>query len=167
MAKQDEILSKLTNNYLKESFNDPVFTTIGKFTHTAQLLSKYNDSILIRYNLSMSRLKTLHAIILWGPIHPKDIANVLVQSRQNTLDAVHRLLKDGLISQKQDPEDRRSVKVTITKKGLLTVKDSLPVIKEINKDTLMFISMDEIEKLSKLLSVIRKNIHKKLNDSNS
>jgi DNA-binding MarR family transcriptional regulator len=164
LTKQSDVLLKLINQYLEDSFNDIVFNTVGKFTYTAQLLGKFNDAILSRHKLSVTRIRILHTIILKGPIKPKDIALILAQSKQNTFNVVRRLLKDGLISQKRDAEDGRSVRVAITQKGLLTVKDSFPIIQAMNKETFKSISEDEVKKLSNLLSAMRKNIHKKMND---
>ncbi|MGA3084285.1 MAG: MarR family transcriptional regulator [Thermodesulfobacteriota bacterium] len=98
-----------------------------------------------------------------GPLPMSAIARRLLSAKQNMTTIIDKLKKNGLVDRKYDDKDRRVIKIIITPKGIMFLKESMPGLKKIVRENLSKLSNEDIESLQAVFRVIR-NIVPKLHD---
>lgn len=78
-------------------------------------------------------------------------------SAPTTLAALRKLEREKLIKLTQDTKDKRSIRVTLTKKGRDLQHQLLPQVEEINHLLLRGLSKKEIAELLRMLEVVGRN----------
>ncbi len=96
---------------------------LAVFTHlarTALFLEALQDECLSPYGLSFGDytvLRVLQLVDAPGGISPSRLAETLVRTTGGMTKIVDRLERAGLVQRQPDPNDRRAVAVTLTRKG--------------------------------------------------
>jgi DNA-binding MarR family transcriptional regulator len=119
---------------------------------TSQLILNYALKSWRELELPLAQLKSLFVIAGKGETNLRTLAHELDVTPGNVTGIVERLVKQGLISRKPNPEDRRQIRLKATKKG----QDLLSSLME-NQTTHMvnileYMSLEEMESLLKGLS---------------
>jgi MarR family multiple gene transcriptional regulator MgrA len=78
-----------------------------------------------------------------------------------------RLERRGLISRKQDLEDRRSVLTRITKRGLALLESLQPELSRMAQDQFRTLDKDELDKLLATLDKIRAATAQGMSETNN
>lgn len=123
---------------------------------TGKWLENINNSLLKEFNISQQQFNILR--ILRGA-HPNCSSMTMLQDRMidkmsNASRLVEKLRLKGYVERKENLEDRREVKVTITDAGLNLLK-TLDSIFTANEERFKQLTMEEAEILNNLLDKLR------------
>ncbi len=96
---------------------------------------------------------------LWeeDDITQSELSARLSVSQPTTLAALRKLEQQGLITLTKDTEDKRSIRVALTKKGRALKEELLPQVEEINHMLLKGMKKKDIAELLRLLEIIGHN----------
>ena len=105
---------------------DPFVNTLGKWIEIFMRRSMHN---FISYSkekgLSMSQLGALLHLFRGGSCSVSDIGDNLGVTNAAASQMLERLVQQGLILRKEDPEDRRVKQVVLTNKGREILQESI------------------------------------------
>jgi len=148
MKIEDEIKGRFRNEYHKGLIN---------LTYTAKQLSyEFYQSLKIhglteqQYNV----LRILRGFRSEAPLSIGFIKERMLDKDSDASRIVDRLFEKGLVSRKENPDDRRQKSVEITEKGLKLLDKMFSC--EIKADTLLGnLTIEEVNMLNQLLDKIR------------
>jgi DNA-binding MarR family transcriptional regulator len=123
---------------------------------TSKWIEHHNYEVLKPFNISSQQFNILR--ILRGQ-HPNCASMTLLQERMldkmsNASRLVEKLRLKNLIERKENNEDRRQVRVTITDKGL-SLLNELDLVMSQNENVFEHLTMEEATILNRLLDKIR------------
>ncbi len=140
---------------------DLKYSAAIELIYSGSLFNKYIEVLLSAYNISAPRLQVLLALAgKCQALKPTELTRLTFRSKQNLSGIINNLLKNGLASKQQDPKDRRSYKIAITRKGMGLVKASLPIIAKAAGSVLP--DDKKTMNLKADLKIIRKNLYSAL-----
>jgi DNA-binding MarR family transcriptional regulator len=113
------------------------------------------DQALSEHAMSVSRLKLLLVLDQAGPARMSTIAAELDIAVRSAMDAVASLERDGMLTRKDDPTDRRAVLAVISPAGRTAMRKALRVKERILDETFGTLSLDERDQLLALLTKVR------------
>lgn len=150
MSIEEEINGRFRNEYHKALIN---------LTYTVKLLSyEFNKSLKAQglaeqqYNV----LRILRGFRSQAPLSIGFIKQRMLDKDSDVSRIVDRLFEKGLLSRKENPDDRRQKSVEITTKGLELLDKMFSC--EQKADTLLKnLSIEEVKQLNYLLDKIREN----------
>ena len=134
------------------------------FIQTADAVLKYADSYFYR----KSGLSTIKFIVLQilnvngGTMTPSEIASWTFRERHNITTLVARMKKEGLVTTVRSSNDKRSINVSITKKGREALRLSVSIARNIVKKIMSSIAEKEVISLQKILAILRRNAYDEL-----
>jgi DNA-binding MarR family transcriptional regulator len=126
----------------------------GRVLRIARLLEKHRESVLADYGLNVWSFDMLATLRRQGPpyqLKPTDLYELLMLSSGAMTNRIDRLEQDGVVVRIRDPEDRRSVSVQLTPKGIELTDTVMPVLFEREKQFLEQLTKTETQTLTKLL----------------
>ena len=137
---------------------DPILRTFMLFRQTADAVKKYTDALLYKVGLSSIKFIVLQVLARnGGTMTPSTIAHWTLRERHNITTLVDRMKRDGLVKAKRNRMDRRSINITLTKKGRELLEEHTPLSRDIVKQVMSSISEDDVALLEKLLGVLSQN----------
>jgi DNA-binding MarR family transcriptional regulator len=80
-------------------------------------LRGYVPEAWMNLNLTIPQLKSLFLIAREGSMNTKSLAKELGVTSPNVTGIIDRLVKQGLVSRQENPEDRRMLEIRVTDKG--------------------------------------------------
>lgn len=126
----------------------------GRIMRIARLLEKHRESVLADYGLNVWSFDMLATLRRQGPpyqLKPTDLYELLMLSSGAMTNRIDRLEQDGVVVRIRDPEDRRSVSVQLTPKGIELTDTVMPVLFERENQFLEQFTKTETQTLTKLL----------------
>jgi DNA-binding MarR family transcriptional regulator len=103
-------------------------------------------------NLTIPQLKSLFLIAREGSMNTKSLAEGLGVTSSNVTGIVDRLVKQGLVSRQEDPEDRRMLQIQVTDKGEAILTSLREETVSTMADVLARMSVEELSSLARGLS---------------
>jgi DNA-binding MarR family transcriptional regulator len=82
-----------------------------------QMLETQEPSPWVDLNLTRAQLRICFLLSCQGPMTPGKVADALEVPKANITGIVDRLVAHGLVSRREDPEDRRSYILRLTEEG--------------------------------------------------
>lgn len=135
-----------------------ILRTFMLFTQTADAVKKYADALLYRVGLSSIKLIVLRVLASnGGTMTPSEIAHWTLRERHNITTLVDRMKKQGLVKARRSRRDRRSVNITLTKKGRKFLEEHTPLSRDIVDQIMSSVSEDDATLLEKVLGVLSQN----------
>jgi DNA-binding MarR family transcriptional regulator len=127
----------------------------GRILRMARLLEKHRETLLADYGLSVWSFDVLATLRRQGPpyqLKPTDLYGLLMLSSGAMTNRIDRMEQDGLVERLRDAEDRRSVIVQLTPKGIELAEAVMLVLFAKERDLLaQFTDPDELETFVVLL----------------
>lgn len=120
-----------------------------KLTRASESINNRLNRHLAENNLTVSQFGTLEVLLHLGPLNQRAIGEKLLKSGGNITMVIDNLEKNGLVSRKKDPSDRRAVLIHLTDKGKTFISTIFP---------------QHLSKIKKEFSVLNKEEKKKLAD---
>ncbi|MDX2098243.1 MAG: MarR family transcriptional regulator [Leptolyngbyaceae cyanobacterium bins.59] len=148
----DEILEQWKHE--SPQLDVSALAVIGRVLRIARLLEKHRESVLAEYGLNVWSFDMLATLRRQGPpyqLKPTDLYELLMLSSGAMTNRIDRLEQDGVVVRIRDPEDRRSVSVQLTPKGIELTDTVMPVLFEREKQFLEQFTKTEAQTLTKLL----------------
>jgi len=150
MSIEEEINGRFRNEYHKGFIN---------LTYTVKLLSHEFHKSLKAHGLTEPQYNVLRILRGFRSLAPLSIGFIKQRMLDKDSDVsriVDRLFEKGLISRKENPDDRRQKSVEITTKGL-ELLDKMFICEQKVDTLLKNLSMDEVKQLNCLIDKIREN----------
>jgi DNA-binding MarR family transcriptional regulator len=150
MSIEEEINGRFRNEYHKGLIN---------LTYTVKLLSYEFHKSLKSHGLAEPQynvLRILRGFRSQAPLSIGFIKERMLDKDSDVSRIVDRLFEKGLISRKENPDDRRQKSVEITTKGL-ELLDKMFICEQKVDTLLKNLSMDEVKQLNCLIDKIREN----------
>lgn len=94
-------------------------------------------------------------------ITQKDLADLLMISCPSSTNLVHRLMRAGLVSREDDPDDFRSKLLRITAKGEQAYLDSYPIVESFNASVTEGISDEDLKTFKDVFNKMLDNVRSK------
>jgi MarR family 2-MHQ and catechol resistance regulon transcriptional repressor len=107
-------------------------------------------------NLTVSQFGTLEALLHLGPLNQRELGQKLLKSGGNITLVIDNLQKSGMVEKKTDPNDRRAVIISLTKKGRSYIEDFFPQHLGKIKEEFSCLSTKEKEQLGALCKKLGK-----------
>ena len=127
-----------------------------------RVLRRRKPEAWMNLNLTIAQLKSLFLIAREGSMNTKSLAEGLGVTSSNVTGIIDRLVKQGLVSRQENPEDRRMLRLRVTDKG----EDILTSLREETissmSEVLARMSIEELSSLARGLSSLVKaaEVHK-------
>ncbi len=135
----------------------------GRTTRLQELFLSAVGKVLRRHSLTFSEFETLGALVLAGipyRSNPHQISQFNLLTSGGLANLLGRMEKDGLISREPDRDDKRSVVVELTPKGLERFNESVIEENRVEHELLSALSQEECTILSVLLRKLLLSIDK-------
>lgn len=126
----------------------------GRVMRIARLLEKHREAVMAEYGLNVWSFDVLATLRRQGSpyqLKPTDLYGLLMLSSGAMTNRIDRLEQDGVVVRLRDPEDRRSVSVQLTPKGIELMDTVMPVLFEKEKQFLEQFTKSETQTFTKLL----------------
>lgn len=144
------------------------FNTGLQLLYTGLLMNRYVDIRAGRYGQNRSRLDIMHTLITHGGIvKPSDLGKMTFRSKQTITKIIDGLEKDGMVEREPVGKDRRTRKISITKKGVDSIRESLPHTLKISSTAMPSLNREEMEQLNSILRRVRKHLISQIASSTS
>lgn len=135
--------------------DDPFVNTLGKWVEVFMRRSMHN---FIAYSkekgLSMSQIGALLRIFRGGRSSVSDIGDNLGVTSAAASQMLERLVQQGLILRKEDPEDRRVKQVVLTDKGREILQESIAARQGWLENLAQTLSEGEREQITAALEIL-------------
>lgn len=103
--------------------DDEARSTAGALRHGMAQLGRRLRAERVNNGLSRSRLSLLNLLVLNGPMTASAMASAERLQPQSLTRMLSRLESDGLIVRSPDDEDRRQVRIDITREGVAVLDE--------------------------------------------
>lgn len=123
-------------------------------TRAQQTVFQYVKANLSQFDVTPAQYGILKCLWNENGQTPKQIAKILSLDGSTITGVIDRMESKGLVIRTPDPDDRRTLKVIITDKGLELREQIEKVIEEVNEYILEIFTRDEQEQLKKFLELI-------------
>jgi DNA-binding MarR family transcriptional regulator len=126
----------------------------GRVLRLARLLEKHRETVLAEFGLNVWSFDMLATLRRQGApyqLKPTDLYGLLMLSSGAMTNRIDRLEQDGVIIRIRDPNDRRSISVQLTRKGIELTDAVMPVLFEQESQFLEQFTKTETQTLVKLL----------------
>ncbi len=120
----------------------------------ARKLYKYYNNKYSEYGITVPQSFILFALLEQDGQNVKDLANRLSLDSPAITGLLDRLEKEELVERKNDPEDRRALKVYLTGKGRSLGGEIFKSASDFNRDLNSVFSEDEKMVIKKLLNAV-------------
>ncbi len=127
--------------------------TLTAYIRFTRAFDTIDDKISETYqarDLTSGQFGVLESIYHLGPMYQGQLGEKLLQSKGNISTVVSNLVERGLVERRRDEEDRRYVKIHLTKKGEELIADLFPKHVQNIVDTFDALDAEEIEEFGRL-----------------
>jgi DNA-binding MarR family transcriptional regulator len=126
------------------------------------LLTSFIKARFEPYNLAPEQ--NLILMLLWehDGLTQNQLVEKLEKDKTNIARMASSLERKGFVKRIQCPEDRRSVRLYLTKRGKELGSSIIPIAEEFNEIVCRGISEDELFELERLLAKMRENVQNSL-----
>ncbi len=112
------------------------FTTFWCFRLNAlsRKISRMYNSRCLEHGVTAAQTFVIFDVMEHGGTSVKDIASRIQLDSPGVTGLIDRLVKEGLVERKEDPEDRRSLRINLTQKGRELAESKLaPMARDFNQ----------------------------------
>jgi DNA-binding MarR family transcriptional regulator len=121
-----------------------------------RLIRQHSFNAWMELNLTNPQLKTLFFISNQRGTNPGKLAGALGVTPSNVTGIVDRLVEQGLISRRENPEDRRTLVLRVTEKGEAILSDLRERRTSSMREILAHLNVEELSYLANGLSALVK-----------
>lgn len=127
---------------------------VGRVLRIARLLEKHRETVLAEYSLNVWSFDVLATLRRQGSpyqLKPTDLYGLLMLSSGAMTNRIDRLEEEGVVVRVRDPDDRRSVSVQLTPKGVELIDAIMPTLLEKENQFLKEFTKAETHTFTQLL----------------
>lgn len=153
---QQDVIDHIVDLWEKEETDKNFSSTliIGRILRLSQYIRKKEDEVLSQYRMDRGQFDVLAALKRIGgdyALSPKQIKKMVIVSSGALTNRISQLEKAGMLTRNLDKDDRRSIKVQLTKEGIAFVEETLDVILDLERQIIKQISASEEQEAQKIL----------------
>jgi DNA-binding MarR family transcriptional regulator len=131
---------------------------LNSFGHAGRMVENRLDSALATRGLSIAKLGVLKALVRAAePLPLGQIADRLACVRSNITQLIDRMEAEGLVRRFPDPDDRRSIRATITEEGQRRFSAGIEQESKVERELFSGLSSEEQNQLQNILWHFLKN----------
>jgi DNA-binding MarR family transcriptional regulator len=151
-----ELVMREISGENKGWFKDEYRNTASDISILIVLMNRYAKSY-IKKVLMESKLQTpdefsfLITLMTYDSLSKSELITKQVMEKTSGSEVIRRLIKRGMITEAADKNDKRSIRVSITKSGREEILRILPLMSKVTKIVVGNLSAEEINTLSYLL----------------
>ncbi len=119
---------------------------------------QYGRDVWLELNLTISQLKSLFFIANQGTTNFSRLAAALGVTPPNVTGIVDRLVDQGLVSRRENPEDRRMLMLRVTKKGETLISELRERTVSHMSEALAHLSLGELNTIAQGLRLLSKAV---------
>ncbi|KIL06993.1 UNVERIFIED_ORG: MarR family transcriptional regulator [Clostridium botulinum] len=140
-------------------FIDPL-EVIAKMTTVSELANRINDEFYKQFKLTRIQFRTLYFlhVFMKEGCSLSELSKKLRISKPSASNLIDRMVSSGLVTRISNSEDRRSIKILITSKGIKIIEQAINRDKDFRLQILNFLSNEERQTLYKILVKMEKNM---------
>lgn len=121
-----------------------------KLMRASHAIPSRHNSKLLEIGLTNSQFGVLEAIYHLGPLNQRTIGKKILTSEGNITFIIDNLVKKGLVTRRQDPEDRRRSIIELTDKGEKFISEYFPTHLQTIMNEFEDFTNDELEEFARL-----------------
>lgn len=121
-----------------------------KLVRAAESVSSRIHRHLSDVDLTVSQFGVLEALLHLGPLYQRELAEKLLRSGGNMTLVIDNLEKRELVKREREVDDRRCIKVDLTKKGKQLINQIFPSHVAAVVDEMSILTAEEQEELGQL-----------------
>ena len=141
---------------IKFALSHPILKIWILLRQTYISVSKCEEATIAKAGLTLQQYKVLMAIkYINDPVTPTEVARWLDRNTNSITLLVDRMEKDKLVKRLRDLQDRRSVRLVITKKGKEAFERATDPSWELIQQIMSCLSEEELHTLSTLFEKVR------------
>jgi MarR family 2-MHQ and catechol resistance regulon transcriptional repressor len=126
---------------------------------TAEVVLEYTRLELKRSESGRTRFGILNALITHrGILTLTDISKRVFRSKYSTTRVIDKLVKEGLVTREAIDGDRRAKNITITRKGIAFIEETMPNRQEMTDEVMSCLTMNQMVSLMGLLKKLKKHL---------
>jgi MarR family 2-MHQ and catechol resistance regulon transcriptional repressor len=126
---------------------------------TAEVVLEYTRLKLKRSCSSRTRFDILNVLITHrGSLTLTDISKRVFRSKYRTTRVIDKLVKEGLVTREAIDGDRRARNITITRKGIAFIEETMPNRQEMTDEVMSCLTMNQMVSLMGLLKKLKKHL---------
>lgn len=118
MFDMDEIIAQWAKQ--RPDINTEPMALIGRISRLAAYMSEEMGETFARHGIKYASFDVLATLLRSGPPHalsPNQLLATMMVTSGTMTNRIDQLVKEGLVSRVQNPEDKRSVLIQLTPKG--------------------------------------------------
>nr|WP_207755168.1 MULTISPECIES: MarR family transcriptional regulator [unclassified Clostridium] len=140
-------------------FIDPL-EVIAKMTTVSELANRINDEFYKQFKLTRIQFRTLYFlhVFMKEGCSLSELSKKLRISKPSASNLIDRMVSSELVTRISNSEDRRSIKILITSKGIKIIEQAINRDKDFRLQILNFLSNEERQTLYKILVKMEKNM---------
>jgi len=159
LPQEVDILNRLTGYTL--DFN--AMTVVTNLYRAGQGLKvKMEREVLSEYGLSFTAFSILYNLWIWGSMETRNLAKSAGVTVATVSSIANTLERKKLCRRIVDEKDRRLVHLSLTPKGREIIEELYPKFNEGEKTIVKGISQEDLQKITKLLRKIIRNMDQEL-----
>lgn len=108
--------------------------------------------------LTLDQYELLYVLLQKNGLYQRQLGQVLLKDRPNTTRLINILTEKKYIERRSDPDNKRKLRIFITKEGVTKVNDLAPLKEQMHNKVLKGISTKELAAMLKTLEKIRNNL---------
>lgn len=136
-------------------FNDFYCFRLGAISRK---MTRYYNYKLAPYGITIVQSWVLLFLSAQDGSSLKDIAGAIQLDSPVVTGLVDRLEKEGLVVRKEDPEDRRSLKISLTPRGREVVEEVVPAVVEYNQRIRSIIPENDAHAFERALEALEREL---------
>lgn len=127
-----------------------------KFSKASRAIQRYYEKRLAPFGFTPSQFYVLSYILGKDEIKFKDLAKYVNIEGPTLTGILDRLERNGFIVRKDDPEDRRSIVISLTSKAKETTLKGMEFVKQLDEQIKSSFTTKEFENCLKVINKISK-----------
>jgi len=144
--------------YERKEFMDFTDYLCFRMGAIARKMTRYYNNKLAPYGITIVQSWVLFYLFRQKSSSLKEIANAVQLDSPVVTGLVDRLVKEGLVIREEDPEDRRSLKISLTPRGRQVVEEIAPVVAEYNQRIRSIIPDNDAETFERALEALEREL---------
>jgi MarR family 2-MHQ and catechol resistance regulon transcriptional repressor len=126
---------------------------------TAEVVLEYTRLELKRSESGRTRFGILNALITQrGNLTLTDISKRVFRSKYSTTRVIDKLVKEGLVTREAIDGDRRAKNITITRKGIAFIEETMPNRQKMTDEVMSCLTRNQMISLIGLLKKLKKHL---------
>lgn len=127
----------------------------------SRALSRYTPEPWLGLNLTVAQLKCLVVIANEGSTNSRKLAEALGVTPANITGIIDRLMEQGLVSRRENPEDRRMLLIELTERGDNLLRNLRERGMSYLSEALSCMALEDLKALAQGLSALAKVVERR------